>query len=93
VIRVYRAYFKHAFLKQYEKFRTFLRNELCSDNLSDFALKKSFDNLQAVREKFRTIRFAGFQAKWLDVHVEFPLLSASPCRLPSVRRAIRYQDP
>jgi hypothetical protein len=38
---VYRAYFKNAFLKQYEKFATFLRNELCSNNLKDFGLKKS----------------------------------------------------
>jgi hypothetical protein len=32
--------------------------------------------LQAVREKFQTItdRFAGFQAQWLNVHVDFPLL-------------------
>jgi hypothetical protein len=29
---VYRAYWKNAFLKQYEKFSTFLRNELCSNN-------------------------------------------------------------
>ena len=29
---VFRAYFKSAFLKQYEKFSTFLRNELCSNN-------------------------------------------------------------
>jgi hypothetical protein len=38
---VFRAYFKHAFLKQYEKFATFLRNELCSNNLNDFGLKKA----------------------------------------------------
>jgi len=37
---VYRAYWKNAFLKQYEKFSTFLRNELCSNNLSNFGLKK-----------------------------------------------------
>jgi hypothetical protein len=37
---VFRAYFKSAFLKQYEKFSTFLRNELCSNNLTDFGLKK-----------------------------------------------------
>jgi hypothetical protein len=37
---VFRAYWKNGFLKQYEKFATFLRNELCSNNLSDFALKK-----------------------------------------------------
>ena len=39
---IFRAYFKHAFVKQYEKFSTFLRNEICSNNLSDFRLKKGF---------------------------------------------------
>jgi hypothetical protein len=73
---IFRAYFKHAFVKQYEKFSTFLRNEICSNNLSDFRLKKGLDHLAAVREKFLTItdRFATFQAQYLDVHVEFPLL-------------------
>src|SRR6201747_142316 len=42
---VFRAYFKHAFLKQYEKFATFLRNELVSNNLADFHLKKGLDHL------------------------------------------------
>src|SRR5580700_4252243 len=37
---VFRAYWKNAFLKQYEKFSTLLRNELCSNNLSDFSLRK-----------------------------------------------------
>ena len=46
---VFRAYFKHAFLKQYEKFSTFLRNELVSNNLADFRLKKGLDHLDAVR--------------------------------------------
>lgn len=46
---VYRAYFKHAFLKQYEKFSTFLRNELTSNTLKDFGLRKGLDNLEAVR--------------------------------------------
>ena len=41
---VYRAYFKNAFLKQYEKFATFLRNELCSNNLADFGLRKGLDH-------------------------------------------------
>src|SRR5205809_1146638 len=73
---IFRAYFKHAFLKQYEKFSTFLRNEICSNNLADFRLKKGLDHLAAVREKFLTItdRFATFQAQCLNVHVEFPLL-------------------
>src|SRR5215471_13236562 len=87
---VYRAYFKHAFLKQYEKFRTFLRNELCSNNLKDFGLKKGLDNLEAVREKFQTItdRFAGFQAQWLNVHVDFPLLQR--IALPIIIGSVRY---
>jgi hypothetical protein len=72
---IFRAYFKHAFVKQYEKFSTFLRNEICSNNLSDFRLKKGLDHLAAVREKFLTItdRFASLQAQYLNVHVEFPL--------------------
>src|SRR5438552_10357787 len=73
---IFRAYCKHAFVKQYEKFSTFLRNEICSNNLTDFRLKKGLDHLAAVREKFLAItdRFATFQAQCLNVHVEFPLL-------------------
>jgi hypothetical protein len=86
---VYRAYWKNAFLKQYEKFSTFLRNELCSNNLSDFRLKKGLDHLPAVREKFQTVtdRFAACQAQWLNVHVDFPLLQriALPIAIGSVR--------
>ena len=73
---IFRAYFKHAFVKQYEKFSTFLRNEICSNNLADFRLKKGLEHLAAVREQFLAItdRFATFQAQCLNVHVEFPLL-------------------
>jgi hypothetical protein len=86
---VFRAYWKHAFLKQYEKFSRFLRNELCSNNLRDFGLKKGLDHLDAVRKRFQTItdRFAGFQAQCLNVHVDFPLLQriALPVTVGSVR--------
>ena len=87
---VYRAYFKNAFLKQYEKFATFLRNELCSNNLADFGLRKGLDHLDAVRQTFQTItgRFAGFQAQWLNVHVDFPLLQR--IALPITVGAVRY---
>jgi hypothetical protein len=87
---VFRAYFKNAFLKQYEKFSTFLRNELVSNNLTDFRLKKGLDHLEAVRERFQTItaRFAGFQAQWLNVHVDFPLLQR--LALPISVGAVRY---
>jgi hypothetical protein len=87
---VFRAYFKNAFLKQYEKFSTFLRNELVSNNLADFRLKKGLDHLDAVRERFQTItgRFAGFQAQWLNVHVDFPLLQR--LALPITVGAVRY---
>src|SRR5467141_1461540 len=73
---VFRAYWKNAFLKQYEKFCTLLRNELCSNNLRDFGLNKGLQNLDAVRRKFLAItdRFACLQAQWLNVHVDFPLL-------------------
>ena len=87
---VYRAYFKNAFLKQYEKFATFLRNELCSNNLADFGLKTGLDHLDAVRATFQAItdRFAGFQAQWLNVHVDFPLLQR--IALPIAIGAVRY---
>jgi len=87
---VYRAYFKNAFLKQYEKFSTFLRNELCSNNLTDFGLKKGLDHLDAVRQTFQAItgRFTGFQAQWLNVHADFPLLQR--IALPITIGAVRY---
>jgi len=86
---VFRAYWKNAFLKQYEKFARFLRNELCSNNLRDFGLKKGLDHLDAVRTRFQVItdRFASFQAQCLTVHVDFPLLQrlALPITVGSVR--------
>ncbi len=87
---VFRAYFKHAFLKQYEKFATYLRNELVSNNLADFHLRKGLDHLHAVRERFQTItdRFTSFQAQWLNVHVDFPLLQR--LALPITVGAVRY---
>ena len=85
----FRAYFKSAFLKQYEKFATFLRNELVSNNLNDFGLRKGLDHLNAVRTTFQAItdRFAGFQAEWLNSHVDFPLLQrlAHPITVGAVR--------
>jgi len=73
---IFRAYYRNAFIKQYEKFSTYLRNEACSNNLADFGLKKGLDHLVAVREKLLAVtdRFAAFQAEWLNVHVDFPLL-------------------
>ena len=87
---VFRAYWKHAFLKQYEKFSRFLRNELCSNNLRDFDLKKGLDHLDAVRQRFQTITdgFATFQAECLNVHVDFPLLQR--LALPITTGSVRY---
>ena len=86
---VFRAYWKNAFLKQYEKFARYLRNELCSNNLRDFGLKKGLDHRDAVRTRFQIItdRFASFQAQSLNVHGDFPLLQrlALPLTVGSVR--------
>ncbi len=72
---VLRAHFKNAFLKQYEKFQTFLRHELCSNDLKDFFLKKGLKNLSTVRTHFLTIvnRFTAFQAHTFQIHGDFPL--------------------
>jgi hypothetical protein len=86
---VFRAYWKNSFLKQYEKFSRFLRNELCSNNLRDFGLKKGLSHLDAVRKRFQIItdHFADCQAQWLNVHVDFPLLQrlALPVTIGTVR--------
>ena len=87
---IFRAYYRNAFIKQYEKFSTYLRNEACSNNLADFGLKKSLDHLAAVREKLLAVtsRFAAFQAQWLNVHGEFPLLQR--LALPITVGAAKY---
>jgi hypothetical protein len=87
---IFRAYAKNAFVKQYEKFSTFLRNEVCSNNLADFGLKKGLDYLAAARQRFLDVtdRFAGFQAQCLNVHVDFPLLQR--LALPIVVGAAQY---
>ncbi len=71
---VFRAYWKNAFVKQYEKFLTFLRAEVCSNNLRDFGLKKGLEHLAAVRCSFLGVldRFSTLQASALNVHVDFP---------------------
>jgi len=87
---VFRAYWKNALLRQYEKFATFLRNEICSNNLRDFGLKKALDHLPQVRKVFLAItdRFAHFQAQCLNVHVDFALLPR--IALPITRGSVRY---
>src|SRR5208283_4541937 len=94
---IFRAYFKNSFVKQYEKFSTFLRNELCSNNLRDLGLKKGLENLNAVRQRFQIItdRFAGFQAECFNVHADFSLLErlAQPIQKGSTRVAgIKIHD-
>jgi len=94
---VFRVNFKNALLRQYEKFSRFLRNELLSNNLTDFGLRKGLDHLDDVRQKFQIItgRFAGVQAQTLNVHVDFPLLQrlALPVTRGTVRHpGIRIQD-
>ena len=62
-------------MRMYEKFSTFLRLEALSNNLKDFGLKKSLDNLHQVRRTLAAVtdRFAAFEARALDVHVDFHL--------------------
>jgi hypothetical protein len=72
---VFRACGKNAVLRMYEKFATFLRLEVLSNQLKDFGLKKSLDHLDTVRQKLAAVTdgFAAFEAEALNVHVDFPL--------------------
>jgi len=82
---VFRACGKNAVLRMYEKFSTFLRLEALSNNLRDFGLKKSLDNLETVRQTLAgvTDRFAAFEAQALDVHVDFPLFQRLALPIPA----------
>jgi hypothetical protein len=87
---VFRVNFKNDLLRQYEKFSRFQRNEVLSNNLTDFGLRKGLDHLDAVRQKFQGItdRFADFQAQTLNVHVDFPLIQR--LALPMTIGTVRY---
>jgi len=87
---VFRACGKNAVLRMYEKFSTFLRLEALSNNLPDFGLKKSLDNLETVRQTLAAVtdRFAAFEAQALDVHVDFPLFQRLALPIPTRNRKI-----
>ena len=94
---VFRAYWKHAWIKQYEKYSTFLRNEVTSNNLRDFKLAKGVAHLGQMRTRFLQVldHFAAHQAENLNVHEEFALLRriALPVTAGGVRTpGIRIQD-
>jgi hypothetical protein len=94
---VFRAYWKNTLLRQYEKFRTFLRQEICCNHLPDLGLKKGLAHLAEVRKTFLGVldRFATWQAECLNVHVDFPLLQrlAQPVQVGKSRYpGIRIQD-
>lgn len=94
---VFRAYWKHAWVKQYEKYSTYLRNEVTSNNLRDFKLHKGLAYLEDVRARLLQVldRFAGQQAENLNVHEEFSLLRriGLPIEVDGKRTpGIRIQD-
>jgi hypothetical protein len=91
---VLQAYVKNAFVKQYEKFRTFLRMETCSNNLTDFHIKKALEQLPEVGKTLRFVndRFAHLQAATFNVHFDFPLfqrlalpLTCGNTRIPGIK--------
>lgn len=84
-----RAYFKSSFVKQYEKYRTFLRMEVCSNNTPDLRVRKSLVNLPSVRQRSIEIldRFATLQANALNAHFDFPLFQR--LALPITQRNTR----
>ena len=88
---------KSAVLRMYEKFATFLRLEVLSNQLKDFGLKKSLGNLDAVRQKLAAVTdgFAAFEAEALNVHVDFPLFQRLALPITSGRSrvaGIKIQD-
>jgi hypothetical protein len=89
-----RAYWKNSFVKQYEKFLTFLRQEVCCNNLTDFRLKKALENLPAIRATLDEVtdRFTHLQAATFNVHVDFSLfqrlalpIQAGSMKIPGIK--------
>jgi hypothetical protein len=74
---VFRAYWKNGFIKQYEKWRTYLRLEVVSNHLPDLNLRKGLDGLDQIRKTCHGIldRFAANQTRNLNVHGQFDLLA------------------
>jgi hypothetical protein len=72
-----RAYWRHSFLKQYEKYFRFLRMEATTNAPKDFGLGKSLANWEALRGRLRQAvdRFAAEQARTFNVHGEFDVLA------------------
>ncbi len=102
---VLRACAKNAVLRMYEKFSVFLRLEVLSNNLRDFGLGKSLDNLEQVRQTLAAVtdRFAAFEAEALNVPIDFPLfqrlalpITSGKTRIPGIKiqdtRMIRLME-
>ena len=76
---VLRAYFKKSFVKQYEKWRTFLRLEVVSKDVKDLGLeRKGLRGLHELRTKMKTAvgRFAETAAINLNNGGQYDVLAA-----------------
>ena len=87
---VFRANFKSAVLRQYEKFSRFLRNELLSNNLNDFGLRKVWTISMRCAKDSRSSRTVSPASRrnvstcmWI-----FPCCGRSLCRSSSAPFAI-----
>jgi len=96
---VMRSYWRHSFVKQYEKANRFLRLEVvCNELQKDFKLNKTLPYWQPMRERLAGIvdRFAAVQAESLNVHGHFDVLAelARPVTVGKTRVAgVRLDQP
>jgi hypothetical protein len=92
---VLRAYAKNAVMRMYQKFSTFLRLEALSNNLKDFGLNKSLDNLAQLRRTLAAVtdRFAPLRrGRWTCTCI-FLSFKAWRCPAPPAHINPRYQNP
>jgi hypothetical protein len=88
--QVLRACGKNAVLRMCEKYSTFLRLGVLSNNLKDFGVKKSLDKWETVWQSLAAVtdHFATFEAQALDVHVDFPLFKRLALPIPAGKSKI-----
>jgi hypothetical protein len=96
---VLRSYWRHSFVKQYEKWNRFLRLEVvCNELQKDFKLNKTLPYWEPMRERLAGIvdRFAATQAQHFNVHGSFDLVAelAKPVTVGKSRLAgVRLDHP
>jgi hypothetical protein len=85
---VIRSHYGHGFIKQYVRDHLLLRTEPATNNVTDYAVKKSIDHLPELRQRLSSIvdNYLNIQQDILETFVDRGQLRSQPTVLPSGKR-------